>query len=123
MAKNSDLRWAQLKNVGLSLICANPSAASHIPSPEKAAPCKDKVIRLSATNMVRHHGAQQHGRQSSPQGGTQRGPAPPPSTPAAAELPYLCGYKGCTFRARTKFEMQGHRYSKDCKGHAKALVL
>ena len=101
----------------MSLSCANPTAASHLPSPEKAAPSKDKVIRLSATNMARPLSTQH----------AQRGPAPSSkpaaAAAAAAEMPYLCGYKGCTFRARTKFEMQGHRYSKDCKGQGKALTL
>jgi len=102
---------------------ANPistqlSTASHIPSPEKAALCKDRVVQckicsksLSQSNMARHLRLQ-HGRQSSPAEGasSSRGPSSSPAAAGAAgDMPYLCGYQGCTFRARTKFEMSGHR--------------
>ena len=76
------------------------NAASHIPSPEKAAPSKS----LSQSSMTRY--LKREGASPSPSSSRK---VPSSSPAAAADMPYLCGYQGCTFRARTKFEMSGHR--------------
>ena len=78
------------------------NAASHIPSPEKAAPSKTKS--LSQSSMTRYLKQEGEGASPSPSRG-----APSSSPAATADMPYLCDYQGCTFRARTKFEMSGHR--------------
>ena len=86
---------------------ASSSATSS--SPEKAAPLSKSLSKQSTITSYLN-------KQASPRGeGASSSPSPSPSPsrkPAAAtasDMPYLCGHQGCTFRARNKFEMSGHR--------------